>query len=410
MKTLKKPVVPPGRSRQALKETFDIQETIHVEPVFTPEIHENKQAAPAKILVISDHPDSRSVLRKELQAAHYNVIAAENEAEAIALAETIRPDLILLQMILPSIDGVGVCEQLRIHPVTRLIPLIFIAAGGEVEEIMTRLSPGAVGYMVKPYLLEELLARVRKTLAFQDEQRRFYNEVQKFKGHFIALVSNELRNHVTVIAGFAALLEQKSRRLERSVQRAYLQEIIQHADHLADLTDGFESLLHVKGIVEEVDLVRTVTSAVEKFRCLVEKKEQNLVLKAPQPATLTVMGYRRDLFTAVRQLLSHVHKYTIPGGTIMVGVVPMHQQARIEITTSGIAVSPEQADRVSAYGEMNLSLAIAKWVAEQQGGSMGIETQAEQGSCFWLALPLNHPVTESPASRTRHETDKMGHC
>jgi PleD family two-component response regulator len=115
MKTLKKPIVPTAGSREAFRETshetFELQENVHADPVLAPAIHEDGRTAPAKILVISDQPDRRSDLRKELQAAHYDVIAAENEAEGVNLAATIRPDLILLDIKIPTMDGAGTGEK-----------------------------------------------------------------------------------------------------------------------------------------------------------------------------------------------------------------------------------------------------------------------------------------------------------
>ncbi len=413
MKTLKKPIMPPASPRETFREVFngafDIQGNVLVDPAFTSVIHEDKRSMPAKILVISDQPDSRSGLRKQLQAAHYDVIAAENEAEGVNLAATIRPDLVLLDMKIPLMDGVWTSERVKNNSAIQPIPLIFLTDGEGEEEVTAGLGLGPVDYVVKPYRLKELHARIRKALALQDEQRKFYVEAQTFKSHFVALVSNELRNHVTVIAGFAALLEQKAGRLTPSVQRGYLQEIIQHTDHLADLTDGFECLLHPKGMIEKVDLFRAVTAAVETMRPLIEKKDQRLILKTPHSDALTVQGHGRELIIAVRHLLSYVHRYTTPGGAIRVEISPKDQQGRIEVTTPGLAISPEQEDRIEGVGELDLGLAVAQWVAEQQGGSIGIESHPGRGRCFWMALPLNHPFTESPSSRTQQGTDRMGH-
>ena len=393
MKTLKKPVVPPASPqetfREAFNETFDSQGNVHADPVIAPAIHEAARTAPAKILVISDQPDSRSGLRKQLQAAHYDVISAENEAEGVDLAATIRPDLVLLDMKIPLLmDGVWTSDRVKNNAAARPVPLIFLTDGDREEEVTAGLGLGPVDYVVKPYRLKELHARIRKALALQDEQRELYVEAQTFKNHFVALVSNELRNHVTVIAGFAALLEQKAGRLTPSAQRGYLQEIIQHTDHLADLTDGFECLLHAKGMVEKVDLFRAVTSAVEKMRPLIEKKDQSLVLKTPKSDALTVRGHSRELAIAVGHLLSYVHRYTTPGGAIRVEISPKDQQGRIEVTTPGLAISLDPEDRISVVGELDLGLAIAQWVAEQQGGSIGIESHPGRGHCFWMALPL----------------------
>jgi signal transduction histidine kinase len=249
----------------------------------------------------------------------------------------------------------------------------------------------------------ELQARIRKALALRGNRQRFHDEGLRLKYNFIERASNALRNHVTVIAGFAALLEQKSGRLEQAVQHSYLQEIMQHADHLADLTDGFESFFRAKGAVEKVDLVQAVTSAVEKFRPLTEKKEQRLIFNTSKQAVLTVRGHRRDLFTAVRHLLFHVHKCTTEGGTIRVGIVSGDQQARIEVTTTDVGLSLQPMDGVRVSGEVDLGLAIAQRVAEQQGGSVGVEGRPAQGSCFWMVLPLNYHGAEGIDAEGKHE-------
>jgi len=394
MKTLKIPVAPTGISDHEFKETFNPN------PVLNPKVQENKHPSPAKILMISDQPKSRSVLRKELQAAHYDVIAAESEAEGMRLAARIRPDLVLLDLKVPLNDK-WTRGPLNDPSALRSVPLIFLTDEDGHENNLPGL--GRIDYVVKPIRPKELRARIRKAMVLREEQQKFFGDVQKFKGRFVALVSNELRNHVTVIAGFAALLEQKSARLTPSAQRGYLQEIIQHADHLADLTDGFECLLHSKGLVEKVDLYQTVSTAVEKMRPLYRNKDQTLILKTPESRSISIQGHSRELIIAVGHLLSYVHRHTIPGGAISVEFFNKGQQGRIEVNTPALAISPEQEDRVSVVGEMDLGLAIAQWVAEQQGGTIGIERHPGRGHCFWMVLPLPFITGERAELEDKHE-------
>ncbi len=391
MKTLKNPIVPQAGLREVFREAFETQGNVLVEPVFASVVNEEERRTPAKILVICNHPESRSVLRKELQAAHYDVITAENETEGVNLAATVRPDLVLLDVKIPLMDGAWSSERLKNNSPIRPIPLMIILTDGDGEEEITAgLGLGLVDYVVKPYRPKELLSRIRKALTLQEEQRKFYVDVQAFKNNFIALASNELRNHVTVIAGFAALLDQKAGGLTAPVCRDYLQEIIQHADHLADLTDGFECLFHARGMVEKVDLFRAVTAAVQMMCPMIDKKDQSLILKPPQSDAVTIQGYSRELIIAIRHLLSYVHRYTTPGGTIGVEIFSNDQQGRIEVTTPDLVISQEREDQVSVVGELDLSLAITQWVAEQLGGSIGLESHPDRGRCFWVSLPLQY--------------------
>ncbi|MBI3609406.1 MAG: hybrid sensor histidine kinase/response regulator [Nitrospirae bacterium] len=354
---------------------------------------------PVKILVISDQYDNRSFLRKELQAAHYDVIIAESCAEGADLAATIRPDLILLDRAASPLDDFQTCERLKNNPITRRIPLIFLSSHPEAEETIAGLGLGAVDdYLAKPYILNELRDRIRKALARRDEQRRFRQEMRRFKSCFIAMVSNEIRNQVTVITGFASLLEQKMDRLESSARQAYLKEVLQHADYLADLTDGFDCLLGTEAPTEEMDLVRTVKAATERFRGRIEQKGQHLVIAPTPPEPLVIHGSGHSVFTAVGLLLSHAHKFTDPGGTITVEIVPKDDRARIEVTHAGIGIAGERNEQAADDEDGGLGLIMARSVAEQHDGSMGVAGQPGRGSRLWIELPI-----KDADARTRDE-------
>lgn len=394
MKSLKKNMVPAARSRQPLSKTIAYQGNLNSDPVFHPPIRGNMGTGPAKILVISDHPTGRSVLRKELQAAHYDVITAGNDAEALSLAVTILPDLIIYDMALSSIGVVGVQKRLKDSSVTQSIPIIFLTAAHRGEEFTSSPGLGPIDYLIKPYPLRELRSRIQKSLVLRQQQQKFHEEIQQFKSRFISRVSDELRNHVTVIAGFASLLEQKQSRLEPSVSFAYLQEIIQHTDCLTDLADGFEGLVRTEPLFEEICLIRTLQAVVEKFRHRVESKGKRLDLKLPIQNRLLLMGNQQDLFTAFSHLLSNAHKLTDPGGTITVRVRPMEGQARIEVTHTGTGLSTEQPWRESLDEDSGpLGLTIARSIAARHNGSLGVEIQPGQENNFWMVLPLSrHPV------------------
>lgn len=342
------------------------------------------------------------MIRKDLQTVHYDVITAENGEEGLRLAATIQPDLILLNVMMPPMGGFSVCEQLKNNPVTRSIPVIFLMARDEEENIVAGLGMGAVDYVIKPYKLKELQVRIRKALMLRDQQRMLHDEVQQLKSNFMAMVANELRAPVTVIAGFAELLEQKIAHLEPSVQVAYLQEIVQQVDLLNNLMDDFQYLLHSEIVLEEVNLIRIVQVAVEKFRIPIEEKGQRLILNLPDEPSLMIRGNGRHLFTAVRHLVSNAHKFTNAGGTITVAVMPMDHQVRIEVADTGIGIPQDQQRWVfQKYYQgpqgltrkpkgMGLGLTIARSVAEQHHGNIGFESQPGQGSRFYLDLPLNH--------------------
>jgi signal transduction histidine kinase len=396
MMTIKKTSISSAGPRAVFKEAFDFQHNGHTKSVFAPTIPVNKRAAPTKILIISHHPGTRSALRKELQAAHYDVIAGENAAEGIYLAAAVQPGLILLDMTGPLTEALGASKSLKNNSATRPIPIIFLTTVDRAEEIIPGSGLDTVDYVVKPYRPKELRTRIRTALALRDEKERFHQEILQFKSRFVSRLSNELRNHVTVIAGFASLLEQKPGCSAPLMSYAYLQEIIHQVNHLSDLTEGFEGLFQTGPDFEEVGVVQILQATIEKFRHRLERKGQHLALKFPPQDPLVLRGNRHDLFSAFSYLLSNAHRFTAAGGTITVQVLSMDHQARIEITHTGIGLSPEPAGQESLDGETSpLGLTIARSIAERHDGGLGVENQPGQGGRFWMILPLNRYPAES---------------
>ena len=116
------------------------------------------------ILVVEDEPAQLEMLCYNLQKESYNVVRADNGEDALLLVEEVEPDLILLDWMLPNVSGIKVCRNLKGSKRTRDIPIIMLTARGEEDDRIRGLDTGADDYVVKPYSVKELLARVRALL------------------------------------------------------------------------------------------------------------------------------------------------------------------------------------------------------------------------------------------------------
>lgn len=117
-----------------------------------------------KILVIEDEPDILEVLQFNLRREGLEVLTAASGSEGLLAAQRARPDLILLDLLLPGVDGLDVCRQLRSDPRTRAVPIIMVTAKGEESDIVLGLGLGADDYVQKPFSPKELLARIKAVL------------------------------------------------------------------------------------------------------------------------------------------------------------------------------------------------------------------------------------------------------
>jgi two-component system alkaline phosphatase synthesis response regulator PhoP len=117
-----------------------------------------------KIIVIEDEADIREVIEYNLSREGYGVYTASDGESGLALAKSKAPDIVLLDLMLPGLDGIEVCRQLKTDPVTRSIPIIMVTAKGEESDVVLGLGIGADDYMIKPFSPKELSARVKAVL------------------------------------------------------------------------------------------------------------------------------------------------------------------------------------------------------------------------------------------------------
>lgn len=161
----------------------------------------------AKILVVDDVPANLDVLIGALQSAGYVVLVATDGVSALRLAEKEMPDLVLLDVAMPEMDGFEVCRRLQAVPRTRDIPVIFVTAAGDTEQIVKGFRTGAVDYIVKPFRFEEVIARIRTQL-----ERIHLARALRDRNEALTAANDELRESYRAA-------EQTNRRLEQEISR-----------------------------------------------------------------------------------------------------------------------------------------------------------------------------------------------
>ena len=122
----------------------------------------------AAILIVDDAPDNLGVLRKQLVQHGYQTFVANSGERALQIARRVHPDLILLDVVMPGMDGFETCRQLKSHAATRRIPVIFMSAKNEAEDVVSGFDMGAVDYIGKPLRMAEVMARVRTQLQIRN--------------------------------------------------------------------------------------------------------------------------------------------------------------------------------------------------------------------------------------------------
>ena len=177
-------------------------------------------ASKPTILLVEDEPAQRAVLAYNLKSEGFDVIEAEDGEEALVMAQDSLPDLVLLDWMLPHVSGLEVCRRLKSGKATRALPVIMLSARSEELDKVRGLETGAEDYMVKPYSVAELMARVRKELrrtrpASVGEELVFDDIVLDAGSHRVSRAQNEIKLGPTEFRLLAAFLENQGRVLSR---------------------------------------------------------------------------------------------------------------------------------------------------------------------------------------------------
>ena len=177
-------------------------------------------ASKPTILLVEDEPAQRAVLAYNLKSEGFEVIEAEDGEEALVMAQDSVPDLVLLDWMLPHVSGLEVCRRLKSGKATRALPVIMLSARSEELDKVRGLETGADDYMVKPYSVAELMARVRKELrrtrpASVGEELVFDDIVLDAASHRVSRAQNEIKLGPTEFRLLAAFLENQGRVLSR---------------------------------------------------------------------------------------------------------------------------------------------------------------------------------------------------
>lgn len=382
-----------------------------------------------RLLLVDDEPANLETLIALLED-DYALSVATSGPEALALlAADARPALVLLDVMMPDMDGYEVCARIKAEPATRDLPILFVTARTDAESESRALTAGAVDFIHKPVNRLVLRARVRlqlELLRHRDHLEELVHErtlelagardearaADRAKGAFLATMSHEMRTPMNQIMGLAHLLGN-----EVAGARGH--------DYLAKLQSASKRLL---GIVEDLidfsrtesgtlaidridfELPRLLRRLVDDFtaRAAARGLRLDLDLDAGIPARLRGDPLRINQVLAIG--LSNAVKFSARGA-VRLGISPVAASGeavtlRFEITDEGGGVPPEVRGRLfesfspgdnsvtRAHGGIGLELALARRLVTLMGGELGLETREGEGSTYWFELRLGRaPAT-----------------
>ena len=350
-----------------------------------------KQPQAANILVVDDIPANVLLLVRMLAERGYNPRPVNSGNLALKAARAEPPDLILLDIAMPKMDGYEVCERLKADAALRDIPVIFISALNETIDKVKAFRVGGVDYVTKPFQFEEVQARIHTHLQLR--------RLEKLRDDLTHMVVHDLRSPLTVILGVLDMLElREAKNLSDSTMDFV--ELARRSSE--DLSDMISSILDISKMgagamtlrCELCDIDAFIRGVVAKNRPQPDNRKVTFEASASAVGVMVDVGLIRRV---LHNLLGNALRYTPVGGTVRIVVTSTRSKIRVAVIDTGPGIAPEHHQRIfEKFGQIEdsksrlgsgLGLTFCKMAVEAHGGRIGVESEVGKGSTFWFTLP-----------------------
>lgn len=346
------------------------------------------------VLVVDDFPDALALYEAVLSEDGHHVRTAQSGIEALRIIDEREPELVLLDVSMPGLDGVEVLRRLRARRGNGPSVIMLTAARREPHAIEAGLKEGADAYLTKPIDTRELLARVRAAL----ETFRLRRMLEGQRRDHIAMLVHDLRHPLSSLGLIAEVLEAED--LSGEERRATVAQIRSMCAEMARLVDGVLVASRLEAGVFSVEPRPVKVAAIVEPMLAVftpVAARRRVALAFDGTLDLEVRADPQKLRQALDNLVANALKFTPRGGRVRVKVWREEGRPIFEIADTGPGIAAaeretifdryQQGTRGRAAGGAGLGLAIARGIAEAHHGTIDVTTSDLGGAAFRIVLP-----------------------
>jgi len=393
------------------------------------------------ILVVDDNVTNLNILLDYLNELSYKVLIAANGEQALQQLQHIHPDAILLDVMMPGIDGFETCQRLKANKQTQDIPVIFMTALTDTVDKIRGFAVGGVDYITKPFQHEEVLARLKAHLTIRklqqelqqknhdleqyadilakkntelaaknaelDEKNIQLNALNADKDLFFSIIAHDLRNPISALRELPQIIIEN---LDSYSQDDLRRMISMQRDAAKNLFELLENLLTwsriQRGMIEHQPQPINLQEMVDRNIALLSANAYSKKISVKNGITMSALIYvdYKMIDTVLRNLLSNAIKFTGEGGSIVFTAEEQGDVIQVAITDTGIGIGEkylhklfridEQYRRTGTANERGtgLGLILCKEFVERNGGRIGVKSEVGHGSTFTFTVPKFSPT------------------
>jgi two-component system sensor histidine kinase/response regulator len=355
------------------------------------------------LLVVDDQEDNIQALQLMLGRLGFEILPAASGAQALQWLAARRPDLILLDLLMPGMDGFAVCKQIQQNPEWADIPIIFLSASDDKNLIARALEMGGVDYLTKPFHKPELLSRVRTHLMLKTT-RDHLKQFAEDKEELLGMISHHLQNRLSGLEMSAQLLLDRTRSKDDPKVRLLAENIRGTASQMhAFIKALLANATADRGIavkMEPVHFPGAAIRAVARYEDAARSKE--LVLRANLPNDgIVIQADPGALDQVLDNLLSNAVKFSPPGREISISMQKGNAHAECHIRDQGPGFTEEDTTRLyQRYARLSarptggepstgLGLSIARKLVQAMQGELSCISAPGRGATFVLRFPTS---------------------
>jgi two-component system sensor histidine kinase/response regulator len=355
----------------------------------------------SNILLVDDIPDNLRVLGGILKEEGYKIRPVLNGELALQVAEKEKPDLILLDIMMPGMDGYEVCRKLKQNPGLKDIPVIFISALNDTNDLVKAFESGGVDYITKPFQAAEVSVRVATHLRIC-QQNNELRELNATKDKFFSIIAHDLRGPIGNMLSISEMISEKGQVDEDTLysflemQKELSKDTIQLLENL--LIWARSNTNRIEFEPELLDLNQLIKECIEGVN--IQSINKNIVISDSSPVKCQLFADENMIRLIMRNLLSNAIKFTPNGGQISISTnLNSDDSIVISVKDTGIGIPPEMLPKLfhidvnnKRYGtdgetSNGLGLMLCKEFVEKHSGKIWAESEEEKGSTFSFSIP-----------------------
>jgi two-component system, sensor histidine kinase and response regulator len=373
-----------------------------------------RESVKGRILVVDDQDANRLLMRDLLESQGHEVLEATEGTEALLRVGEAMPDVVLLDIGMPGMDGFEVCRRLKADPVTASIPVLLVTAMTQRDQRLLGIGAGANDYITKPVDRSDLSLRVGNAIRMRhlylevEAQYRQLEKLELLRDSLVHMIVHDLRSPLAGIRAYLDLVKMDGAgKLDLEVTQsidAARKVAVEMTDMVSDLLDV--SRLEVGKMPLELAPADMGGLVVEAVAAAGASPRVRIRVEAPADKLRAVCdaGVIRRVLT---NLVGNAVKFTPSSGQIAVSVRGNGSEVKVEVIDTGPGIPPEYHQKVfEKYGQVEaarhgakhstgLGLTFCKLAVEAHGGQVGLESAVGAGSTFWIVLPVRGPVVNT---------------